>query len=316
MITLRDYKLLIMPYFKKTLLFICIVLSISVDSKSQKSSSDTAPKKSYFKADLNYLSDLIYLGRKDSVAYPYITSTIGYYHTSGFYLSGAISYLAAANTSQIDLFTIDAGYEFDINNVFSGTVYGEKYFYNSSSNALKSDFKGILDAALYANLNLVQLSVEGGVTFATKKDFTTSFAATHLFEIEKKGHKFSMNPSFTFNFSTLKFYEGNSNKTFTKKQQANNPNVLTVSATTTASKQGFCLMGTELSVPLTYEFKGWSFYLTPYYCIPKNQISTSTSAVITLRNGSVINQQFDSTPWSERNLKNQFYLEAGLTFSF
>jgi hypothetical protein len=305
-----------MSYSTRVLFFLCIVLSFSVDSKSQKSNSDNDTKKSYFKADINYLNDLIYLGRKDSIAYPYVTSTIGYYHTSGFYMSGAISYLAAANTSQIDLFTIDAGYEFDINNIFSGTVYGEKYFYNKSSNALKSDFKGIIDAALYANLNLVQLSIEGGVTFATKKDFTTSLGASHLFEIGEKGHQFSINPSFTINFSTLNFYEGNSNKTFTKKQQANNPNLLTISAITTASKQGFCLMDMELSLPLTYDFKAWSFYLTPYYCIPKNQVSTNTSAVITLRNGSVINQQFDSTPWSERNLKNQFYLEAGLTFSF
>jgi hypothetical protein len=75
-------------------------------------------------------------------------------------------------------------------------------------------------------------------------------------------------------------------------------------------------MDFEFSIPLEYKLDKFVFYLTPYYAIPKNPITTTTDATITLRNGSTIKQQFDSTPWSERNLKSLFYLEIGLNLSF
>src|ERR1022692_354797 len=51
------------------------------------------PKKSYFQADVSFLSNNIFFGRKDSIATLYITPSFGYYHKSGFFVSALASYL-------------------------------------------------------------------------------------------------------------------------------------------------------------------------------------------------------------------------------
>ena len=302
-----------MNAMKKLTISLSIFIIFCFQAKSQTKIEE---KESYFKADLNYLNDLVYLGRKDSIAVPYVTATLGYYHKSGFYVSGALSYLPSSTQSKIDLITVDAGYDYTINDVFSGSVYGEKYFYNKSSNSIKSDISGVIDGSLTADLSAIQLGVDAGISFASKTDFTTTLSASHLFSFGEEKQGFSLNPSFNVNFSTLNFYEGLTNKKFGKKHLINNPNYLSISSTTVANKQGFTLMDFEFSVPMEYKFDKFVFYLTPYYAIPKNPITTTTDATITLRNGSTIKQQIDSTPWSEKNLTSLFYLEIGLNFSF
>lgn len=298
---------------KKITICLGILMTLCFQANSQ-TKDDT--KESYFKADLNYLNDLVYLGRKDSIAVPYLTATIGYYHKSGFYLSGALSYMPSPTQSRIDLFTVDAGYDYTINDIFSGSVYGEKYFYNKSSNSIKSDISGVIDGSITADLTALQLGVDAGISFASKADYTTTLSASHLFAIGEEKNGFSLNPTFNVNFSTLNFYEGLTNRKFGKKHLGNNPNYLSINSTTVASKQGFGLMDFEFSIPLEYKLDKFVFYVTPYYAIPKNPIATTTDATITLRNGSTIKQQFDSTPWSEKNLTSLFYLEIGLNLSF
>ena len=171
---------------KKLTISLSIFIIFCFQAKSQTKIEE---KESYFKADLNYLNDLVYLGRKDSIAVPYLTATLGYYHKSGFYVSGALSYLPSSTQSKIDLITVDAGYDYTINDVFSGSVYGEKYFYNKSSNSIKSDISGVIDGSLTADLSAIQLGVDAGISFASKTDFTTTLSASHLFSFgeEKQG---------------------------------------------------------------------------------------------------------------------------------
>ena len=301
---------------KIRILQLILFIFIGVQSMAQTGKMDSKEKGSYFKADLNYLNDLVYLGRKDSLNLPYLTATMGYYHPSGFFITGALSYSPTASANKFDLFTLDAGYDFSINDVFTGSIYGEKYFYNKSSNSIKSNITGILDGSLSADLNFLQIGVEAGLSFASKLDYTTTFSIAHLVNFDENEKGLSINPSLNINFSTLNFYEGVTNNKFGKKHLANNPNYVSVSSTTTAKKQGFSLMDLELSIPIEYKINGLGIYINPTFAIPKNPISTITNATINLRNGTVLKQQFDSTPWSEKNLNNLFYLELGLNYSF
>lgn len=300
---------------KKNCLFLLFII-ISCKMNAQDSSEDTKTVKSYWKADLNYLNNLVYLGRADSLTTPYLTPSIAYYHKSGLYASAAVSYITAKPYRGIDLYTLDLGYEFAINEIFSGVIYGEKYFYNKTSNSIKSDISGMLDATIQADLGLLKFTAEAGLTFANKNDYNASIGLEHLFESPSKMKGLSFNPSVNFYFNTLNFYEGYSNKRITKKQLANNPNFLSIGSTTTASKQGFCFMDWEISLPISYNYNQLTFFATPYFYFPQNQISTTTNATIKLRNGGELKQVFDSTPWSERNLKNGFYLEIGVSFHF
>src|ERR1700733_16109732 len=69
----------------------------SVSSNDIEDNDSLIHRKSHFMASLTYLNNNVYLGRRDSVATPYLTPTFGYYHKSGLYISGSASYLALAN---------------------------------------------------------------------------------------------------------------------------------------------------------------------------------------------------------------------------
>ena len=51
------------------------------------------------------------MGRRDSVAAPYLLPSLGYYHKSGFYADASISYLLAEGEGRVDLILASAGYQ-------------------------------------------------------------------------------------------------------------------------------------------------------------------------------------------------------------
>ena len=59
--------------------------------------------KSFWLANINYLNNNVYLGRKDSVPSPYITASLGYYHKSGLFVNASASYLMEPGQGRIDL---------------------------------------------------------------------------------------------------------------------------------------------------------------------------------------------------------------------
>lgn len=85
-------------------------------SSSKKKNND---KVSYGLISINYISDAVFMGRKDSISAPYLYPSILYHHKSGLYAKGSFSYLTKANESRIDLFLITAGIDFSVND-FSG----------------------------------------------------------------------------------------------------------------------------------------------------------------------------------------------------
>jgi len=137
-----------------TIFFVCCVLAafrgLAQDTAALSKPGDTITH-SYFSGSLGYLSNSVYNGRKDSMSTPYITGVFGYYHASGLFIDGSVSYLAQAGSNRIDLFAIEAGYSFDAGD-FDGEIAVNKYFYNSGSTNVSSAVTG-------------SLSVSGGYDF-------------------------------------------------------------------------------------------------------------------------------------------------------
>ncbi len=76
--------------------------------KAVKEKSTDTP--SYVMADVSYINDAVFMGRRDSIAAPYIFPSIGYYDTSGFFADASASYLTGSEANRVDLFLISAGY--------------------------------------------------------------------------------------------------------------------------------------------------------------------------------------------------------------
>src|SRR5215469_18695451 len=53
-------------------------------ANAQQKKDSTAPKKSHWVAGLTYQNNDVYLGRRDSIAVPYLSPSFGYHDKSGF----------------------------------------------------------------------------------------------------------------------------------------------------------------------------------------------------------------------------------------
>ena len=299
-------------------IFFIILLLIAFTSTTLLA-QDSTKEKSYFKASISYLSNSVYNGRKDSLLYPYITPTLGYYDKSGFFVNGSLSYLRSSSEKRIDLFTLGVGYDFEITPKLSGGVYADKYFYNQSSTNIQSDIKGNIGGNLSYNFGLFQLNAGADVLFASKSDFAINGGIAHAFYIGDEPSQWSITPTATVHISTLNFYEGYTSRRAGKNVQNANANTGTVTTVTTINNRGtgLTLLDYELSVPITYDAKSWGFAITPTLALPQNPIYTSTTTTFKPAFGmGTISQTNNSTPQSEKLFGTPFYAEVSVYFKF
>jgi hypothetical protein len=282
-----------------------LVFSAFAQEDSAKESAPAAPSlKSYFSAGLGYLSNSIYNGRKDSVATPYITPTIGYYDKSGFFISG--SYLAKSGSSRIDLFNIEAGYDFNIGN-FDGEISANKSFYNSSSNNVKSQITGSVFASGGYDFTFIKPTFEAGINFGTKSDYLVAFGLEHTFYAAND--KLQITPGFLGNGSTQNYYGSYYNKRKVGGKRKNAGITYDVTAEVEDASK-FKMLDYEFSLPFIYAVnKKFTFILTPVYAVPVNpavvitQLKAETTGNIT-------------TKTATETISNTFYCSFGVSYKF
>jgi hypothetical protein len=302
---------------KKLTICFCFNLFILINNLSAQSKTlDVETKGSYFNASLSYLSNSVYNGRKDSLTTPYITPNLGYYDKSGFYANTSLSYLSSTTEKRIDLFTLEAGYDFDITSQFSGSVYADKYFYNKSSTNIKSDISGILGSSFSYDFGVLQVNAGADVLFANKTDVALNGGIAHAIYIGEDDNQWTITPTATTHLSTLNFYQGYTNRRAGKNAKAPNGSTITTSTVVTNRSTGLTLLDYELSLPISYDAKSWGFSLTPTLALPTNPIYTSTIVTLKSRVGTTVSQTQNSTPISETKLTSVFYGELMLYFKF
>lgn len=267
--------------YKIITLLISILIYIPVFTKAQ----DSLQEKSHFQVGVTYLTNNVYLGRKDSTSLPYVTPSIGYFDKSGFNVSGSFSYAPSPNASRIDLFTIEAGYDFKIKDKFNGGFYIDKYFFNDNSYAINSEISAGLGAYGSYDFGLLTVNGEVGTTLGAGSDFIVSGGLSHLFSAMDE--KLSIEPTVKLNASSQHFYESyyKSGRQFniakgSKKKSGSNPVSGTGSGTiTTVQKTGFSIMDYEITIPITYETSSLKLAFIPTYAIPvSHRFAVTTGA--------------------------------------
>jgi hypothetical protein len=245
--------------------FMSVPLLFSQAEKSkelQKEQDSLAQKKSYGQFALEYNSNSVYLGRKDSLGTPYLSPTLGYYDKSGLFIEGNLSYLMRSGDSRIDETTIRGGWDFSKGN-FSGELAAEKNFYNSSSTNVKSEVKGSISFLASYDFGVIETMLTPGVNFGNKNDFTLQWQVDHPFTADEE--KFSITPSFLLNGSTRNFY----GSYFGKRRLKKKGQTATVTAVVNDASK-FKIMDYELSLPLSYTLNRFTFGINPTYAIPQN----------------------------------------------
>lgn len=274
-----------------------------------------------FKVGVSYLDNYVYNGRSDSLKTPYFIPSVTMVYDSSLTISGNFYYLTQGEVTGLDFTELNASYEFDITKKLSVGIYGTKYFYNGSSNAVTGNINAILGANLGYDFNLFELNIGTYFLFTnnhTDINFRPGIDRTIVFGAKKE---WKLLPSFYVNFSTLNFYEGFSTRTASRRTtnsgKVTNPNLTTTERITSVTDIGMKLLDYELSLPLTYETNKWGILLEPTLAFPQNTIHTNTQTIRLLQTGTTqIISNRDSTPYSEKNLNSIFYTQFTVFLKF
>lgn len=270
--------------------------------RMSKDSADrnTFPRGSFARVSLSYSSDFVYAGRKDSVALPYSTASLGYFHKSGLFAQGFLSYLTSSDEQRVDMTGLTAGYMYMPGQFYAG-ISGTAWFYNDSSYSVQSETGGNLYAYAGYDFDILELTVDATTLFSDNTDFLTGIELSRMFFIAKD--KFRLTPTIYTLFGTQNYY----NQYYTYRRTGSTHRGRgpgggmgggdAIVETQELSK--FNLLAYEFSMPASYTAGKFRFYFTPTYVIPKNPLVIET----------------DQGTETE-TLDNSFYWTLGASFSF
>jgi hypothetical protein len=281
-----------------------------VDTSTSKNIEDSSeylfPRKSHFMASLTYLNNNVYLGRKDSVATPYITPMFGYYHKSGLYINGSVSYLAIANESRIDLITAEAGYNIRAGN-FEGQASAAKYWYNASSFNVKSEIKGSLAFFAGYDFGFIKPTLTPALYFGEKMDISLTMGIEHSFYFDDDD--IEITPAINVNASTENFYSSYYElRRYSEKRKKRSTSVNETISGTLPNAGQFQILDYELTAPISYTLNKFTLNFSPVYAIPVNP------AIISL--STKIGNEAPKTTNSLEAVSNSFFFQLGITYKF
>jgi hypothetical protein len=242
-----------------------------IDSLANLAKKDTAAHvkhHSHFEMALDYQSNSVYMGRKDSTTLPYFIPTLSYYHKSGFYISASAAYLKNSDASRIDLVTIGSGFKFSAGK-YEGDVTASKYFYNSQSTSVTAAIEASLSYYNSYDFGFIRTIASGQLNIGTRSDLGAAFGLEHAFELLDDA--LEITPSFTANAGTLNYYSNYYKTRRFNRKKAKKPVSGTVTITgTVVNPSAFTILDYEASLPLSYIAGKWTFSFTPVYAMAVN----------------------------------------------
>lgn len=230
-------------------------------------------KKSCLVAEINYVTNSVWQGRSDSIITSGIGVSLGYHFKFGLYVDGGLTIIPNRQVDLLDLTTIKAGYEFSIiKDVFGGNVAFIKNFYSQYSTQVGSEVQGGVVAELSYDFDLVQLAVSSEYSYGTKNDIGLTSALSKNIEIElSKDHTLSLTPTITGYAGTQNLY---ALYLINRPKKANRGKNSHASSTTTVTQEveysKFNMLDLDVSLPITYAYKKFTFGITPTMAFPLN----------------------------------------------
>jgi len=284
----------------------CVVLAQDSTGLAKDSAKETSKDvgRSYFKASMNYQSDNVYLGRKDTAALPYFIPMLTYYHKSGLYFSASASYLHNSTDQRIDVVTLEGGYDFTAGK-YDGEVYLSKYFYNSQSTSVTSGISASLAFENEYDFGFIKPTLAATLDLGKKTDFQGAFGLEHTFELFKD--RLEITPSIVANGSTLNFYNNYYRTKHFTKRKGQKTVTGTVSVTgTVEDASAFKILDYEPGMAIKYFAGRWTFSFSPTYAMPVHPAALSIHSVYST--GTITDKM------RVEKLENSFFWTLGVVY--
>lgn len=228
---------------------------------------------SYLMADVSFVSDAVFMGRRDTVAAPYLLPSLGYYHKSGFFADAAFSYLLAEGEGRIDLGLLTAGYTF-LSNQLSGGLSGTAYFFNDSSYNVKSETVADISGILGYDWGLLETSLSLSTYFNQVGNPDYFAGITLSRDLIDSGRHWVFRPMISAYVGTQYFYEAyyNSSRLGNRKGGGRSSGGVTnpPSSTNLAEVEKFRWLNLEVSLPVYYFSGHLILSATPSLAFPQS----------------------------------------------
>jgi len=285
--------------------FTFLVLPLGLLAQNNKTTVKEKPNdnQSYLLTDISYINDAIFMGRRDSIAAPYIFPSIGYYDESGFFADVSASYLTSSDESRFDLFLISAGYMFDAKK-WSGGISGTAYFFNEDSYNVQSETVGDITGMLGYDLDAFEVTLTASSYFNKESSADIFVGAMIDRTFYAADSTLLITPSLSINAGSQYFYQEyyTTSRLGSRKGQGNGATLTEPSlATSVEIKEAseFNLLNVELSLPLQYYHKQFIFSVTPTWAFPQSSATITTEDFV-----------------FEEDLENVFYWSVGISYWF
>lgn len=272
--------------------FILLLLSVTAVAQRivpdiDEDGNDPYDELGYFMYGFNYLSNNVYLGRKDTSVIPYYSPYIGYHLKDGLYAKGMLSFTSADGFHQ-DLATLEAGYDHSFNDHFNGGLNIDKFFYNKNSISIRANTtaSGGINGQ-YTN-NVIEPTASFDVNINRRStDYVAALALDHDFLLAQR--KLHIIPTVLINAGTQHYLDEYYVNRINKKEKTKLTKVL-------QNAQRFVPLDYELNVKTTYMTPKWLFTFIPTYAIPVSP------ATLMLPGGHIVTEK----------LSNSFYVELDI----
>lgn len=282
------------------LMFVLGTLGVFGQKTTKEKSND---EESYFLMDLSYMNDAIFMGRRDSIAAPYLLPSIGYFDKSGFFADATASYLTSSEEQRVDLFYITAGYLFDANN-WSGGFSGTAYFYNEASYNVQSEVVADITGLLSYDFKVLELTLYTSSYFNKNSSPDLFFGFMADKTLYSTDRNFLITPRVAVFAGSQYFYEEyyTTSRLGNRKSSGSGQGGMTTETVTNvqiAEASQFNILNVELSLPMQYHLNHFILSFTPTLALPQ------TSATLTTDTGTY-----------QEDLESVFYWSVGLSYWF
>lgn len=286
----------------RILILICLIISpwlLFAQTESIQQLKNTNKEGSMLQLELGYSSDAVFMGRKDSIAAPYLMPGLSYYHKSGFFANASLSYLLSSDQNRIDLVLLGAGYLLNFDDWSAGLMVS-KYFYDKESYSVLTEVEGAIAGMINYDMGFAEttLLVSSYLNSSDVPDFFTDLSVGAPFYFNNR--KILVTPTVSVQAGSQNFYEAyyQSSRLGNRKGKSNPNNSSSESSNINIeSAKNFEFLAIEVSVPIFVTLERFVISASPAYVFPQNP-----STIII--NGETQNEQ----------LENSFYVNLSIGY--
>jgi len=254
---------------RKAILIVFILIATFTTVKGQTVTDTTKRTVLTILTGPIFAPELHYYGRTDSLQSNALLPTAYFeFDSIGVYASATSVFISDKSQTLTYAGTItEAGYKFGQKvKGFGGSVYGNKFFYNNTSQLPQSALKEQVGINLSYLDKYVNFTASGSLAFSNTTDGFVSLGINHIFKKIKGKNIYLATPTFVANAGTQNFNSA-------RYQTAVLP--ITVPQELISSSRRFTILDYELSVPLIYARNHFFFIATPSYILPVNVITVA-----------------------------------------